>query len=252
MPMMYDLPADLHLHTALSPCAEREMSPRGLVDGALRAGLAAIAVTDHNAAGNAPAVLAAAEEAGIWAIPGMEVQTREEVHLLCYFPDLAALEAWEEIVWRGLPDLANDERLFGGQELYDLNGTAAGICPRLLLTAVDLSVEEIFHEVAARGGICLPAHVDRPSFGILGQLGLLPPVFPPSRPLELSRRGTPLAVRAKFSLPGPVRFFTSSDAHCLSEIGQRPTTLRVAAAAWEEFDKAVAGIEGRWLGLEPI
>jgi len=250
--MMYDLPADLHLHTALSPCAEREMSPRGLVEGALRAGLAAIAVTDHNAAGNAGAVLAAAEEAGIWAIPGMEVQTREEVHLLCYFPDLAALRAWEEFVWRGLPDLANDERLFGRQELYGLDGTVAGECPRLLLTAIDLSVEEIFRKTAAQGGLCLPAHVDRPSFGILGQLGFLPPIFPSVRPLELSRRGAPLAVCAKFGLPGPTRFFTSSDAHCLSEIGQRPSCLRVAEASWEEFCRAVEGIDGRWLGLDPI
>ena len=149
------------------------------------------------------------------------------------------------------PDLANDERLFGRQELYGLDGTRAGICPRLLLTAVDFSVEEIFREAAAQGGLCLPAHIDRPSFGILGQLGLLPPIFPPARPLELSRRGTPLTVCAKFGLSSSTRFFTSSDAHCLSEIGQRPSCLRVAEASWEEFSKAVEGIDGRWLGLVP-
>ncbi|MCL6614760.1 MAG: PHP domain-containing protein, partial [Firmicutes bacterium] len=110
---METLRADLHLHSALSPCAEPEMSPEGLVRAALLADLAVIAVTDHNAADNTAAVQAATERAGIWAIPGMEVQTREEVHLLCYFSDLEALDSFAGLVWEHLPEIPNDERLFG-------------------------------------------------------------------------------------------------------------------------------------------
>lgn len=245
---METLRADLHLHSALSPCAEPEMSPEGLVRAALLADLAVIAVTDHNAADNTAAVQAAAERAGIWAIPGMEVQTREEVHLLCYFPDLEALRSFAGLVWEHLPEIPNDERIFGRQEIYWPDGRFRGTCDRLLLTSVDLGVEEVYRETTARSGLCLPAHVDRTSFGLLGQLGLVPAVFPLHRPFELSPLGEAEAVRARYGLPPAIRFFRSSDAHRPAEVGRRPSLLRVAAASWEEFVLAVEGREGRWLG----
>lgn len=247
---MWDLWADLHIHSALSPCAEEEMSPDRMVDAALRAGVAVLAVTDHNAAGNTEAVLAAADRAGLWAIPGMEVQTREEVHLLCFFSSPDALFAWEETLWRVMPDLPNDERFFGRQTLFGIAGQAVGSCSRLLLASADLGVEEVCAEVARLGGICLPAHVDRRSFGLLGQLGLVPPVFARGVPFEISAGGDPDEVRTRFRLDHRIRFFSSSDAHRLAEIGRRPSCLRVAAATWEEFRLAVAGRDGRWLGLE--
>ena len=247
---MAELLADLHLHSVLSPCAERTMTPRALVQSALHAGLAVIALTDHHAAGNAEAILAAAEESGLWAIPGMEVQTREEVHLLCYFPDLPSLIAWEQAVWRDLPDRPNDERFFGPQEVCSVDGRVTGRCERLLLTSVCRSVEQVYQAVTERGGICLPAHVDRPGFGLLPQLGLVPPVFPPERPLEISPRGKADDVLRLFALPPRTRFFSSSDAHRLHEIGCRPALLRVEGASWEEFALAISGSHGRWLGID--
>lgn len=246
---MYDLRADLHLHSTLSPCAERSMTPRELIRAALAADLAAVALTDHNAAGNTPALLAAAEEAGIWAIPGMEVQTAEEVHLLCYFPDLPTLLAWEERVLGWLPEIANDERFFGPQEIYPPDGGPPRPFTRLLLTAVPRSIETIYREVAHFGGLCLPAHVDRMGFGLLPQLGLVPPVVPPGLPLEISALAEPGTVRRGFALDPATRFFPSSDAHRPAEVGRRPALLRVAAASWEEFVLAVRGEGGRLLGM---
>ncbi|NLG83951.1 MAG: PHP domain-containing protein, partial [Firmicutes bacterium] len=233
--MITTLRADLHLHSALSPCAESSMSPAGLVRAALTADLAVIAVTDHNAVCNLAAVQAAAERVGIWVIPGMEVQTKEEVHLLCYFPDLAAAGSFAAFIWEYLPPFPNDERFFGRQEVYDPEGRPAGTCDRLLLCSADLSVEEVFRQVEAHGGICLPAHVDRRSFGLLGQLGLVPEVFPLHRPFELSPLGEAEKLRAAYRLPSTTRFFRSSDAHRPAEVGRQPSLLRVAAAGWEEF-----------------
>ncbi|MGE5550990.1 MAG: PHP domain-containing protein [Bacteroidota bacterium] len=247
---MYDLRADLHLHSTLSPCAERSMTPRGLIRAALAADLAAVALTDHHAAGNTPAFLAAAEEAGIWAIPGMEVQTAEEVHLLCFFPDLPRLLAWEEKVLGWLPEKPNDERFFGPQEIYPPDGGPPRRFTRLLLTAVPRSLDTIYREAASLGGLCLPAHVDRAGFGLLPQLGLVPPVVPVNHPLEISAMADPDAVRRAFGLEPGTRFFPSSDAHRPTEVGRRPAMLRVAEASWEEFVLAVAGEGGRRLGME--
>ncbi|HHE71657.1 MAG TPA: PHP domain-containing protein, partial [Chloroflexi bacterium] len=77
--------ADLHIHTVLSACAEVEMIPPLIVAEALRKGLDILAITDHNATANAPAVRQAAEGTPLTVLLGMELQTREEVDVLCLF-----------------------------------------------------------------------------------------------------------------------------------------------------------------------
>ena len=64
------------------------MTPANIVGMAAIKGLDVIAVTDHNSCRNCPAVMRAAEEYGILAVPGMEINTSEEVHAVCLFPTL--------------------------------------------------------------------------------------------------------------------------------------------------------------------
>ena len=78
--------AELHVHTVLSPCAEVEMIPPFIVQEAIKKGICLIAITDHNASANVGAVQKAASGTGLTVLPGMELQTREEVHLLCRSP----------------------------------------------------------------------------------------------------------------------------------------------------------------------
>ena len=47
---------DLHIHSALSPCANEDMTPNNIVNMAVIKGLDIIAVTDHNSADNLPAI----------------------------------------------------------------------------------------------------------------------------------------------------------------------------------------------------
>lgn len=67
---------DLHIHSALSPCADDDMTPNNIVNMAVLKGLDAIAVTDHNSCDNVEAVVKAAGKR-ILVLPGMEVQSRE-------------------------------------------------------------------------------------------------------------------------------------------------------------------------------
>ncbi|NLT65992.1 MAG: PHP domain-containing protein, partial [Acidobacteria bacterium] len=78
---------DTHVHTCLSPCAELDMHPAALVDAAVRVGLDSVAVCDHNSAENVGAVQRAARAAGLAVIPGMEITSAEEVHILGLLPD---------------------------------------------------------------------------------------------------------------------------------------------------------------------
>ena len=89
---MIRVAADLHVHTCLSPCAERLMRPRAIVEAAVARGIGMIGVTDHNSAGNVRAVI---EQAGgrLCVIAGMEIATSEEAHVVGLFPSAAAAEA---------------------------------------------------------------------------------------------------------------------------------------------------------------
>jgi predicted metal-dependent phosphoesterase TrpH len=104
--------ADLHVHTVLSPCAEVEMIPPLIVQKALEKNIDLIAITDHNASANVGAVIKVAEGTGLTVLPGMEVQSREDVHLLTLFESLEALEPWQALVDEALPDEPNNSVFF--------------------------------------------------------------------------------------------------------------------------------------------
>ena len=77
---------DFHIHSALSPCGDNEMTPNNIVNMAAVLGLSCIAVSDHNTVGNARAAMLAGEKVGVSVLPGMEVETEEEVHILTVYP----------------------------------------------------------------------------------------------------------------------------------------------------------------------
>ena len=232
MPTIY---ADLHLHTVLSACAEVEMVPPLIVRRALELGLNLIAVTDHNAAANCAAVMAAAEGTGLVVLPGMEVQTAEEVHMLCLFETLEQALTWQGIVFDHLPDLPNNEDVFGGQYVVDGEGDYIRTESRLLATSIDLSIDDAARRVTALGGLPIPAHIDRSMFSLLANLGLCParPPGPRARALPPDR------ARRRFCVEHPeiARYplVRDSDAHQLSDmrrgirVRRRTSVIRLLA-----------------------
>lgn len=220
--------ADLHIHTALSPCAGEEMTPPAIVEAALKAGLQVIAVTDHNSAGNVAAVREAARGKGLVVLAGMEVQTREDVHLVCLLPTVAAILDWQEMVYRHLAPGENREEYFGSQQLLDASGQEIGREKRLLLGSIDMGVEEVAEEVTGRSGLIIPAHVDRPSYSLLANLGVIPPGLPAAA-LELGLL-TPGDACRRFPALRNRPLVAASDAHYLGDIGRRVTEYELEEA----------------------
>jgi PHP family Zn ribbon phosphoesterase len=169
--------AELHVHTVLSPCAGVEMIPPVIVQAALAKGINLIAITDHNATANIGAVIEAARGTGLTVLPGMELQTREEVHVLCLFDGLGQADAWQRRVDSCFGKIQNDVELFGEQFVVDATGDFIYSEPRLLITNVDMSLEEAVEGVNALGGLVIPAHVERRAYGLLAVLGFAPPIF---------------------------------------------------------------------------
>ncbi|MEW6651156.1 MAG: PHP domain-containing protein [Chloroflexota bacterium] len=209
--------AELHLHTVLSPCAEIEMLPPLIVMEALEKGINLIAVTDHNATANVQAVQIAAEGSGLTVLPGMEVQTREEVHSLCLFDSLEQTYAWQAIVNAYLPDMPNHPDYFGDQLIVDSNGDFVEREERLLLNSVEMSLEQAWQAVTDLGGLFIPAHVNRKVNGLLPILGL-PPADIPLEALEISHHLKPAEAVKMYPCLVNYPLIQSGDAHRLEEI----------------------------------
>lgn len=234
---------DLHVHTVLSPCAEVEMIPPLIVRRAREVGLDVIAIADHNAAENVEAVQRAARGSGLTVLPGMEVQTREEVHILCLFDTLEQLERWQEVIYTSLPPAKNRPEFFGPQFIVDETGDFVRMNERLLAAPVALSTEAVVALVTELGGLAIGAHVDRPSYSLLGNLGFVPEGLALAG-LEISARGSVARLYSRY--PGIERWplIRSSDAHCLADLDVR-TTATLEAPTIAELALALQGAEGR-------
>ena len=166
--------ADLHIHSCLSPCGDDAMTPLNICAMAKIKGLHAIAVTDHNSAGNLPAVQTAALAHGLVLLPGMEITTREEVHLLAYFPTVEQALAMGDFIYSHLPGIQNNPRLFGVQQIMNERDEVTGVESRLLISATSLPLHQAVHEIKCLCGLAVPAHINRGANGLISNLGFLP------------------------------------------------------------------------------
>lgn len=236
--------ADLHIHTCLSPCASLDLSPRNIIERAKFQGLNIIAITDHNTAKNVQVVMRLGQKEGIKVIPGLEVQSREEVHLLTLFPDWPSTAAWADEVSQSLPDMKNDPLVLGDQPIVDEDGNILSFEERLLLNSLNLSADEIIHRVQGKGGLAIPSHFDRSSFSLISQLGFIPP----DMPLEALEVGRIRALSSEIFWRDGARtipLVASSDAHSQEEIGRIRTIFLLADTSMDELRMAFGNQQGR-------
>ena len=241
-----EITVDLHVHTCLSPCATLDMTPRKIVARAVEMKLDMIAVTDHNSAENAGAVMRAAAGVPLTVLPGFEVTSAEEAHVVCLFDRLANAHVFQELVYERLQAGENDENLFGLQVVANEDDEVEGMNPRLLIGATSLRIEELVAAVHSHHGLAIASHIDREMFSLVGVLGFIPPGLALDG-VEISRRMSLLKARQRFPEYAHYPFVAASDAHDLNELGVNPMTLRAAAPDFAELRRALRGEEGRGL-----
>ena len=224
------------------------MIPPLIVQKALEKHIDLIAITDHNTSANVASVQKAAQGTSLTVLPGMEVQSREEVHLLTLFETLRNLEAWQEEVDASLPDLLNEPDFFGEQFVVDETGEFVRSEPRLLLTSTGFSIDEIFEGVKALSGIVIPAHVERFSFGLFPTLGLISENWNLIA-LEISRQITHEKVQAMFPATRNYPLIQSGDVHRLEDF-LGTTVFTLASPTLLEIRLAFNKIDGRDVCIE--
>lgn len=242
--------ADLHIHTCLSPCGDLKMSPRTIVEKAREKNIDILGICDHNSAENVPAVQKAAEKYKINVLPGLEVTTQEEIHILALFDNLWAAWNLQELVYGKLQG-TNDSEAFGLQVVVNSSGEVLQFNPRLLIGASDIPVDEMVRSIHSLEGLAIASHVDKPSYSLISQLGFIPEDLDLDA-LEVSRPLHPLkGTCSTYSPERPIQgkrdlpLTCSSDAHFPEEIGAACTLFFLEEGTLEEIKLAFSNMNGR-------
>ncbi|MEG1663320.1 MAG: phosphoesterase [Clostridia bacterium] len=204
---------DLHIHSALSPCAEKDMTPVTIVGQAKLSGLDFVAVSDHNSIKNVEVAIAAGEAYGILVVPAMELQTSEDIHLLCLFPTFDKLRAFYDSI--SFSTMKNRAEIFGEQQILDEDDNIVGFEDTMLLDSAKISSEQVPKLASKFDGVAVPAHIDREANSMLQILGAITSEF---KSVELSTKASSEDLRywsEKF------RVLVDSDSHMLETMSTK-------------------------------
>ncbi len=215
---------DLHIHSCLSPCGSDDMTPSNLVNMAALSGCEIIAITDHNTCKNAPAALKAGEEAGVLVIPGMELCTAEEAHVVCLFETLEGALGFGDYVYDHMPHVKNRPEIFGEQNILNECDELLGVEENLLLVSSFIGANEVMELAGKFGGAAFPAHVNRDSYSLIASLGVIPEEagffaaeVTRDCDLEALAKTNPELLK--------LRIFRDSDSHYLESLAGEPLSL---------------------------
>ena len=231
MPKFY---YDLHMHSCLSPCADDDMTPVTMAGIAALNGLNIAALTDHNSCGNLPAFFAACRAYGVVPIAGIELETAESVHVVCLFEEYDnAIAFWQNVKENYMMPFKNDVAMFGGQYYMNEDDEVTGIEDILLITSTSLSLDEGVKLAREYGAFVFPAHIDRPSNGIIEVLGDIPPE-PGFTAVEFDSGEKIEEYREKYSVVKGAKVLVDSDAHSVTSINEAVNYIELDADPADE------------------
>ena len=246
--MMREFKADLHVHTVLSPCGDLDMSPSAIVYEAAMKRIDRLGITDHNSTRHAPLVKRLAAKKGIFVMCGAEVTTKEEIHCLTFFEMDESLKEFQQYLEKHIIRIKNNPKYFGYQVVVDEYDMVIEEVDTWLVSALDQTIDQVGEEVHRLGGLFIPAHIDRPSYSLISQLGFVPPGLAADA-FEITGKTSKAKMVEQFPYLEKYAFICSSDAHHPGQIGQRSTTLSMESACFDEISLALKGEQGRSVTL---
>ncbi len=240
--------ADLHIHTVLSPCADIDMGPVNIIEEAAKKNIDIIGITDHNTTRQCATVSAIGRDKGVFVLPGVEVNSKEEIHCLAFFEDLSVAAEFESYLEEHRTDVKNDADIFGQQMIVDEQENITGYIEELLTAALNVDIEDISKKVHELDGIFIPAHIDREFGGIINQLGFIPENLE-TEALEVVDTEKAARLIKKDDDNRSYTFIRNSDAHFPDNIGQRLTKYFLNSISFKEIKMALSKVEGRHVKL---
>jgi hypothetical protein len=169
----------------------------------------------------------------------MELETAEEIHVVCLFPDTESAAQMQSLVYSRLPNIRNKEDVFGEQLILNENDELIGKEDRLLLTSTSMTINEVFQLVNGElSGIAIPAHIDRQANSIFSSFGIMP-VDIDINCVEISNKNALDLVLAMDSKIENMKKIYSSDAHYLWNIHEREWFIDVESLTIESVFRAL-------------
>ncbi|MBN2897153.1 MAG: PHP domain-containing protein [Clostridia bacterium] len=225
---------DFHIHSCLSPCGDDDMTPNNIVNMSLIKGLDVIAITDHNTMKNCPSAVAVGEEVGLLVIPGMEIQTREDVHVVVLFPSVAIAASFELQIDAHRLMLPHKPDKFGRQLIMSTEDEIIEEYPVTLLASVDIGVDQILDMAIACGGVAFPAHINKHANSVLDNLGFIPEGWPIGA-VEIFQPDKNEALLQTYT--DRYKILTNSDAHYLQDISEPVNVIEIPELTIDEIIK---------------
>lgn len=232
--------ADLHIHSVLSPCGDLDMSPARIIEEAVNKKIDIVGISDHNSTKHAAITLEIGKKHGIVVIPGVEVNSSEEIHCLALFENLTKAQAFQDYLDDHLPHIQNKPSSFGHQLIVNENEEILDEEERLLISALTVDIEAIEKKVHDLDGLFIPAHIDRPYNSIYAHLGMIPDGLQADA-FEVSRNSSPEEMTLLHPELSNYSLITNSDAHYPDHLGASTTEYYLEEASFIELKKALQG-----------
>ncbi|MEA1885057.1 MAG: PHP domain-containing protein [Thermotogota bacterium] len=232
--------ADFHIHSCLSPCADITMTPNEVVKQLVEKHIDWAALTDHNTTRNLRPFESVFKAAGVAFLPGIEIQTVEDIHVLGYFPDVEAAQKAGKEVEEALPAIQIDPEKNGYQLTVDEQDEFQDMVLKPFGFPTTLTLDQTVALIRKFNGIPVYAHVER-AMGVIVQLGLIPQepydmaceLYMPSKYQEYASQ---FASRTVFS---------SSDSHNLDSFSEAKMMVKCKSRSFDELERAIKKIDGR-------
>lgn len=208
---------DLHIHSCLSPCADIEMTPNNIVNMSVLNGLNVIAITDHNSCKNCKALVEAGKKANLLVIPGMEICTNEDIHVICLFETVTDAENFSTYVYSNMPLIPHRPDIFGEQIIMNSDDIEISRESYLLLNATNISVNDILSTTNKYNGTAFPAHIGRSSYSVISSLGDIPPETG-FNTIEISTKGNIEKMKLLHPIIKDKLILINSDSHYLENL----------------------------------
>ncbi len=219
---------DLHIHSALSPCGDNDMTPNNIVNLCSLLGIDVIALCDHNSIGNVDSAILASKDVTVTVIPGMELETSEDVHFVCLFETQEAAKEFDRWLTPFKSTVKNRSEIFGEQRYLNENDELTGTEENLLVTACSVSIYEVKEKIDSLPAVIIPAHVDRDSYSIISNLGFIPEDLQFTA-VEISKNVTKEEIIEKYPYLARYNIICGSDAHYLENFSEEPCVIEAEA-----------------------
>jgi PHP family Zn ribbon phosphoesterase len=216
------------------------MTPYNLVNMAKFLGFDMIALTDHNSCLNCKAAVEAGEQVGLTVVPGMELCTVEEAHVVCLFPTVEDAMGFHHYVQENTVSIPNDPEIFGKQVIMDAIDQMLGEEPCLLINASNISVSHVAELVRQFHGAAFPAHIDKSAYSVIASLGVVPEDAGFSA-VEISHSGDISLLKKTNPEINDKILLRNSDAHYLEHMEDPLAWLELPEATAEALIEALNG-----------